>query len=92
MIVLEPLGFWTQVLLILSFLNFALNLRTILESRWIRNHVRHIEFHVCPDHEQFEELQARLQEAFEEHLRGSVEDEDDKLYTNAKIIEEWDNQ
>jgi hypothetical protein len=47
---------------------------------------------VCPDHEQFEELQARLQEAFEEHLRGSVEDEDDKLYTNDKIIEEWDNQ
>ena len=90
MIALEPLGFWTQVLLVMALLNFALNFRTILESRWIRNHVRHIEFHVCPDHEQYEEVQARLQEAFEQHLRCYVHEEEVK--TNAQAIEEWDNQ
>ncbi len=86
---MEPLGFWTQVLLVMALLNFALNLRTILESKWIRNHVRHIEFHVCPDHEEYEELQNRLQEAFEQHLRGLSKPE---VNNNAAEIEEWDNQ
>jgi predicted RNase H-like HicB family nuclease len=45
---------------------------------------------VCPDHEQYEEVQARLQEAFEQHLRGYVHEEEVK--TNAQAIEEWDNQ
>lgn len=90
---MEPMGLWTQVLLVMALLNFMLNFRTILESRWIHNHVRHIEFHVCPDHEEYEEVQARLQEAFEQHLRGIVtEQQVQQVQNNASEIEEWDNQ
>jgi len=87
---MESLGFWTQILLIMALLNFLLNFRNILESRWIHNHVRHIEFHVCPDHEEYEEVQARLQETFEQHLRGIVTEQETQ--ENASDIEEWDNQ
>jgi len=89
---MEPLGFWTQILLIMALLNFLLNFRNIIEARWIHNHVRHIEFHVCPDHEEWEEVRERLKGALEEHLRGIMDSEEHQVYNNAKEIEEWDNK
>lgn len=83
------MDFWTQTLLTMALLNFMLNMRTVLTNRWIHNHVRHIEFHVCPDHEEWEEVRERLHDALESHLRGTgAEPEVDN---GRMTIEEWDN-
>lgn len=87
---MDPLSNWTLILLVMALLNFMLNMRMILESRWIHNHVRHIEFHVCPDHEEWEEVRERLHGALEAHMRGLEEKEQD--YNSQMSIEEWDNQ
>jgi hypothetical protein len=84
------LDFWTQILLTMALLNFMLNIRAVLFGHWINNHVRHIEFHVCPDHEEWEEVRERLHDALESHLRGAVEEQ--KLDKGQLTIEEWDNQ
>lgn len=84
------MDFWIQTLLTMALLNFMLNLRTVIQSRWIHNHVRHIEFHVCPDHEEWEEVRNRLKGALESHLRG-LEDQE-QLDKSQMTIEEWDNQ
>jgi hypothetical protein len=75
----------------MALLNFMLNMRMILESRWIHNHVRHIEFHVCPDHEEWEEVHKRLHGALEAHLRG-LEEQVSAEADSQMSIEEWDNQ
>ena len=84
------MDFWTQTLLTMALLNFMLNMRTVLTNRWIHNHVRHIEFHVCPDHEEWEEVRERLKGALESHLRGL--NDQDEVYKSQMSIEEWDNQ
>ena len=60
-------------------------------SRWIHNHVRHIEFHVCPDHEEWEEVRERLHDALESHLRGTEDSEEEQVDNGRMTIEEWDN-
>ena len=87
---MKSVDFWTQTLLTMALLNFMLNLRTVIQSRWIHNHVRHIEFHVCPDHEEWEEVRDRLKGALESHLRGLGDQE--QLDKSQMTIEEWDNQ
>lgn len=73
----------------MALLNFMLNMRTVLTNRWIHNHVRHIEFHVCPDHEEWEEVRERLHDALEAHLRGT--DAEPEVNNGHMTIEEWDN-
>lgn len=72
----------------MALMNFLLNIRMILLSRWIHNHVRHIEFHVCPDHEEWEEVRDRLKGAIEAHLREVEPLEGNSTHDEIKA---WDN-
>ena len=80
---------WMSIALVMLLLNFALGLRTVLTTRWMQHKIAHIEFHVCPDHEEWEEVRERIHGALEAHLEGLKETE--QLHKSQMTIEEWDN-
>ena len=78
-----------SIALVMLLLNFALGLRTVLTTRWLQHKIAHIEFHVCPDHEEWEEVRERIHGALEAHLQGLEQQE--KVHKGQMTIEEWDN-
>lgn len=79
-----------SIALVMLLLNFALGLRTVLTTRWMQHKIAHIEFHVCPDHDDWEEMRQRIHGALESHLRGIGKEQE--LDKSRMTIEEWDNQ